>query len=109
MNVVFFPRSPRHQWNVVRQLKEHARTAINANDETIITLSERSDPGCGGARTIVLIMHPGRPTEAVTIDKSLGQITQTDLADALAPLAAPTGLPEPPSKRNDHRLPADRR
>jgi hypothetical protein len=24
-------------------------------------------------------------------------------------LAAPTGLPEPPSKRNDHRYPADRR
>jgi hypothetical protein len=24
-------------------------------------------------------------------------------------LAAQTGLPEPPSKRTDHRLPADRR
>jgi hypothetical protein len=109
MTVVFFPRSPRHRWNVVRELKEHARTAINADDETIITLSERGDPGCGGARTIVLIMYPRRPTEAVAIDKPLEQITQTDLADVLAPLAAPTGLPEPLSNRNNHRLPADRR
>ena len=109
MNVVFFPRSPRHQWNVVRELREHARTAINADDETIITVSERGDPACSGARTIVLIMHPRRPTEAVSIDKPFERITQTDLANALAPLAAPTGLPEPPAKRNDQRLSADRR
>jgi hypothetical protein len=90
MTVVFFPRSPRHRWNTVRELREHARTAINADDETIITVSEGADPG--SARTIVLIMHPRRPTEAVTIDRPLEQITQTDLADALVPLAAPTGL-----------------
>jgi hypothetical protein len=35
-------------------------------------------------------MHPRRPTEAVKI----GQITQTDLSDALALLAAQTDLPE---------------
>ena len=84
----------------MRELKEHARTAINADDETIVTVSERDcgDPVCGGARTIVLIMHPRRPTEAVTIDKPLEQITRTDLSDALAPLAAQTGLPQPSSK-----------
>ena len=76
------------------QLREHARTAIGADDETIVTLSERDGgyPGCGGARTIVLIMHPRRPTEAVGIDKALELITQTDLSDALAPMAARTGL-----------------
>ena len=101
MTVLFFPRkTSNHRWNTVRKLKEHARTAINADDETIVTISERDcgDPGCGGARTIVLIMHPRRPTEAVKIDKPLEQITQTDLSDALAPLAAQTGLSEPPSK-----------
>ena len=95
MTVVFFPRSPRHRWNTVRELREHARTAINADDETIITVSERDDPGCGGARTIVLIMHPRRPTEAVTIDKPLEQITQKDLYTALRPSAARTGLQRP--------------
>ncbi len=76
------------------QLREHARTAIGADDETIVTLSERDGgyPGCGDARTIVLIMHPRRPTEAVGIDKALELITQTDLSDALAPMAARTGL-----------------
>jgi len=101
MTVVFFPRkTSNHQWNVVRELKEYARTAINADDETIVTVSERDcgDPVCGGARTIVLIMHPRRPTEAVKIDKPLEQITQTDLSDALAPLAAQIGLPQPRSK-----------
>jgi hypothetical protein len=43
-------------------------------------------------------MHPRRPTEAVKIEKPLEQITQTELSDALATLAAQTSLPEPPSK-----------
>jgi hypothetical protein len=97
MAVLFFPRkTSNHRWNAVR----NARTAINADDETIVTISERDcgNAGCGGARTIVLIMHPRRPTEAVGIDKPLEQITQTDLSNALAPLTAQTGLSEPPSK-----------
>ena len=100
MTVLFFPKTSNHRWNAVLKLKEHARRAINADDETIVTISERDcgDPGCGGARTIVLIMHPRRPTEAVKIDKPLEQITQTDLSNALAPLTAQTGLSEPPSK-----------
>ena len=102
MAVLFFPRktSNRHRWNAVRELKEHARTAINADDETIVTISERDcgDPGCGGTRTIVLIMHPRRPTEAVGIDEPLEQITEADLSDALASLAANKRLSEPSSK-----------
>src|SRR3982074_2312287 len=79
MAVLYFPRKPsNHQWNAVLELKKHARTAINADDETIVCISERDcgDPGCGGARTIVLIMHPTRPAEAVGIDKPLDQITR---------------------------------
>ena len=85
----------------MRKLKEHTRTAINADDETIVTISERDcgDPGCGGARTIVLIMHPTRPAEAVGIDKPLDQITRADLSNALAPLAAQGGLSDPLTKR----------
>src|SRR5260221_12549201 len=94
--VVFFLQ--RKTWNrrsnAVLELKEHARKAINADDETVVSFSERDcgDPGCGGGRTIVLIMHPRRPTEAVKIDKPLEQITQTDLSDARAPLASKTRL-----------------
>lgn len=73
---------------------------INADDETVVSLSERDcgDPGCGGARTIVLVMHPRRPTAAVGIDKPLDHVTQSDISDALAPLVAQNRLPEPPSK-----------
>ena len=94
MAVLFFPRkTSNHRWNAVLKLKEHARKATNADDETVVAISERDcgDPGSGGVRTIVLIMHPRRPTEAVGIGKPLEQITQTDLSDALAPLAARTG------------------
>jgi hypothetical protein len=97
----FFPRkTSSHRRNAALELKEHARRAIDADDETVVSVSERDcgDPGCGGARTILLIMHPRWPTKAVKIDKPLERITQTDLFDALAPLAAQTGLPGPPSK-----------
>ncbi|XSC46144.1 hypothetical protein ACF1BQ_009660 [Bradyrhizobium sp. RDT10] len=100
MTVILFPRKTSNlQWNVVRKLREHARTAIDADDETIVTISQRDcgDPLCGGARTIVLIMHPRRPTEAVKIDKPLEQITQIDLYDALAPLAAQSWPARTPS------------
>src|SRR5437763_17105582 len=101
MTVLFFPRkTSNHRWNAVRKLKEQARTAINADDETIVTISERDcgDPDCGGVRTIVLIMHPTRRTEAVTIDKPFEQITHADLCEALAPFAVRANLSEPRSK-----------
>jgi hypothetical protein len=105
MAAFLFPRkTSNRRSDAALQLKGHARKVINAHDETVVSVSvserERDcgDPGCGGARTIVLIMHPRRPTEAVKIDKPPEQITRTELSDALAPLAAQTGLPEPSSK-----------
>ena len=87
MTAFFLPRkTSNHRSNAVLELKEYARRAINADDETVVSvISERDcgDPGCGGARTIVLIMHPRRPTDAVKIDKPLEQITQKDVCDAL--------------------------
>jgi len=101
MAILFFPRkTSNHRWNAVRELREHARTVINVDDETLVTISEHDcgDPGCGGARTIVLIMHPRRPTEAIEIDKPLEQITHADLSNALAPLAVQIDLSKPASK-----------
>jgi hypothetical protein len=96
MTVLFFPRKPNLQWNAVLELKKHARMALNADNETIVCISEPDRSDCGCARTIVLIMHPARPAEAVAIDRPLDQITRTDLFSALAPLAAPGHLSEPP-------------
>ena len=99
MTVLFFPRKPNLQWNAVLELKKHARMALNADDETIVCISERDCSDCGGARTIVLIMHPARPPEAVAIDKPLEQVTRIDLFNGLASLAAPSALSRPRTKR----------
>jgi|SRR4030088_118704 hypothetical protein len=101
MAAFFFPRkTSNRRRDAALELKAHARTAINADDETVVSVSERdcADPGCGGARTVVLIMHPRRPTEAVKIGKPLEQVTQSDISDALAPLIAQIGLSELPPR-----------
>ena len=97
MAAFFIPRKTSNRRNdAALELKVQVRTLINADDDTVVSVSECDcgDPGCGGTRTIVLMMHPGRATEAVKIDKPLEQVTQSDLADALAPLVAQTGLSE---------------
>jgi hypothetical protein len=97
----FFPRKTSDgRSKAVLELKQHARRVINADDATVVSISERDcgDPGCAGGRTILLIMHPGRSTESVKIDKPLEQITRTDLSDALAPLALQASQPELASK-----------
>jgi hypothetical protein len=97
MAAFFIPRKTSNRRNdAALELKVQVRTLINADDDTVVSVSERDcgDPGCGGTRTIVLMMHPGRATEAVKIDKPLEQVTQSGLADALAPLVAQTGLSE---------------
>jgi len=97
MAAFFIPRKTSNRRNdAALELKVQVRTLINADDDTVVSVSERDcgDAGCAGTRTIVLMMHPGRATEAVKIDKPLEQVTQSDLADALAPLVAQTGLSE---------------
>jgi hypothetical protein len=94
----FLRKTSNRRSDAALELKVQVRAVINADDDTVVSVSERDcgDPGCGGARTIVLIMHPRRTTEAVKIDKPLEQVTLSDLAEALAPLVARTGLSELP-------------
>jgi hypothetical protein len=102
---LFFKRTMQSRRTVAAtELMAHARTVVGADDDTAVTavsVSEHDcgEPGCCGARTIVLVMRPKRPTEAVKIDKPLEQVTQADLSDALAPLVAradpPAAAPEP--------------
>ena len=87
MTAFILPRkTSNRRSDAVLEVKEHVWSAINADDETVVSvICERDcgDSGCGGARTIVLIMHPRRPTDAVKIDKPLEQITRKDVSDAL--------------------------
>jgi hypothetical protein len=101
MTAFFFRRkSSNRRRDAALELKLNALTVINADDDTVVSVSERDcgDPGCGGAQTVVLVMHPRRPTAAVKIDKPLEQVTPSDISDALAPLVAQTGLSELPPK-----------
>jgi hypothetical protein len=97
---LFRRKTSNRRTDAARELKVHARAVINADDNTVFSISERhcDDPGCGGAQTVVLVMHPRRPTEAVKIDKPLEQVTQSDLSEALVRLVAQTALSELPPK-----------
>jgi hypothetical protein len=77
-----------------------ARNVLGADDDTVISVREHDcgDPDCGPARTVVLVLRPGRPTEAVKIDKPIERVTETDLSAALAATAdrlAPCKSPRP--------------
>ena len=71
------------------ELMIQARTILGVEDDAVVSVSEHAcgDPGCGGARTVILVMRPDRPTEAIKIDKPLDTVTPADLSDALAPEA----------------------
>ena len=71
------------------ELMIEARAVLGVEDDTVVSISEHAcgDPGCGGAQTVILLMRPRRPTEAVRIDKPIDAVTRADLAVALAPSA----------------------
>src|ERR1700753_1573801 len=93
MAVLFFPRkTSNHRWNAVLKLKEHARKATNADDETVVAISERDcgDPGSGGVSN----HRAHHASKRANRDRWNQQAARADHSDALAPLAARTGLSE---------------
>ena len=42
------------------------------------------DPGCPGTETVILVMAPGRKTRAAKIAKPVDEVTEDDVAEALA-------------------------
>ena len=89
MALLFQKKSPDLHADATAKLVAHARTVIGADDDTAVSLNAHDcgDPACRSA-TIVLVMRPKRRTEGVKIDKPVEQVTEVDLSDALAPLAA---------------------
>jgi hypothetical protein len=97
-----FPRrtASRRQRDAALDLMLQARTILGADDDVAVSVSghDCGDPECG-ARTVILIMRPDQPTEAIRINKPLEAVTEADLSDALAPFASvshPTRLQSPP-------------
>lgn len=73
-----------------RALAELVRTTLALPEEATVSVSEIScgDPACGGAETVVLVMRPGRRTEAAKVLMPMAQVTPEALLAALAPLEA---------------------
>ncbi|HKH33569.1 MAG TPA: hypothetical protein VKA80_05295 [Beijerinckiaceae bacterium] len=63
-------------WVAVAGLPADASLAVN---EIVCT-----DPSCPGTETIVLVMRPGRKTEARKVSKPVEAVTEADLREALA-------------------------
>jgi hypothetical protein len=71
------------------ELTMQARTILKADNDTVVSVSEHScgDPECG-SQTVILVLRPRQPTEAIKIGKPLEAVTSIDLCSALAASAA---------------------
>lgn len=90
--------------DAARRLADLVRETLSLEEAATVSVSEISccDPACGGAETVVLVMRPGRRTEAAKVLMPMAQVTAEALVAALAPLGAPApaggGLPLPSDK-----------
>ena len=76
-----------------QHLAAATRTHLNLPEEATVSVTELlcGDPGCaGGAETVILVMRPGRRTEAAKVRKAMALVEDDDLKAALAHLEEPT-------------------
>lgn len=78
-----------------RALADMVRRALDLDEAATVSVSEIScgDPACGGAETVVLVMRPGRRTEAAKVLMPMAEVTQEALLAALTPLSVPDRAP----------------
>ncbi|MFS8038185.1 hypothetical protein ACI7BZ_14715 [Xanthobacter sp. AM11] len=76
--------------DAARRLADLVRDTLALEAEATVSVSEIScgDPACGGAETVVLVMRPGRRTQAAKVLMPMGQVTPEALLAALEPLGA---------------------
>lgn len=74
-----------------RRLADRIREILALEEEATVSVSQIAcgDPACGGAETVILVMRPGRRTEAAKLLKPLATVTEDELVAALVPLGAP--------------------
>jgi hypothetical protein len=93
------------------ELMMDARAILALDDEAVVSVSEHAcgDPDCGGAQTVILVMRPDRPTEAIKIGKPVETVTRADLVAALAPTLAANGTlgSRPRRRRRTRRAQSD--
>ena len=78
---------PKPDRQAVDRVKEIARAALQASQDTAFAVNEIAcnDPGCPGIETVILVMEPGQKTRALKIPKVLDEVMEQDILKALAP------------------------
>jgi hypothetical protein len=76
---------PKPDKQAVDRVKELARSALQASQDTAFAVNEIAcnDPGCPGLETVILVMEPGRKTRALKVPKPLDEVTEQDILAAL--------------------------
>lgn len=95
MALLFRNRPSERRKDAAFDLMMRARGILNVDDDAVVSVSEHDcgDPECRGVRTVILIMRPDRPTQAIKINKPLDGVTAAELSDALAPFAGVDDAP----------------
>jgi hypothetical protein len=77
--------TPKADADAIRRVKDWARAALPASDETAFAVNEIActDPACPGLETIILVMEPGAKTRACKIAKGLSDVSEQDVVAAL--------------------------
>jgi hypothetical protein len=69
------------------RIKAEVRDLLGLPEMTTIAVNEIlcADPACPGTETVILVMIPGRKTQAFKLQCAMGDVTRDALAAALAP------------------------
>nr|WP_246389225.1 hypothetical protein [Microvirga mediterraneensis] len=76
---------PKPDRQAIERVKDLARTALEVAPDTAFAVNEIAcnDPGCPGIETVILVMEPGKKTQALKIAKPLDEVTEQDIIRAL--------------------------
>jgi|SRR5215204_5191279 len=79
----------------IARVKAWAIAILRGSADTTVAVNEIVclDPGCPGTETVILVMQPGRKTRAAKVGKPTDEVTEDDVAEALAR--------DPPSPRHE--------
>ena len=70
----------------IARVKAWAMAVLGGSADTTVAVNEIVclDPGCPGTETVILVMQPGRKTRAAKVGKPIDEVTEDDVAEALA-------------------------
>src|SRR5215217_7619097 len=76
----------RPESEAIARVKAWAMAILGGSADTTVAVNEIVclDPGCPGTETVILMMQPGRKTRAAKVGKPIDEVTEDDVADALA-------------------------